>query len=930
MKKALKYFGIFILVILVILIITPFLFKGKITSLIKEEIDKNVKARVEFSGVSLSLLRNFPDLTVSIKNLKVIGIEDFEQDTLVSMNNFRLTLELMSVIKGDAIGVKSILLDSPVLLAKVIADGQANWDIMIETEEEEEVIVAEEESALVVKLKNFVIKNGKVVYDDASMAVYVCVDEFNAKMKGDLTLDVTTLEIDATSGKFDFDYEGMRYINKARLDIQTLLDFDLNRLKFDFKDAHAMLNALELGFDGWFEMPESDINFDLTFYSKKAEFKTILSLVPAIYMTDFESLKTSGNLSLKGFAKGTYGETTLPDVGLDLLVENGMFQYPDLPASVNNVNVAMNLFYDGTNDDRTTVDISKFHFEMAGNPFDFTLSVRNPMTTMNVKGNALGKINFANVLQVVPLEGMNLKGLLDANLSFNGNVADLEAGKYEDFNARGLMSLTGFEFESPDLPQKFFIHDARMEFSPRFVELNTFDSRIGESDLKMNGRLENFIPYVFSDQVLKGNLTFTSNLLNLNELMTDDAPVEESTDTIPLSVIEVPANIDFTLASNIGQIKYDNLDIRDARGVIRVIEGKILLENMGMKMLQGEMLMSGEYNTQDMTNPFVDFALDIVNFDIPATFDAFVTVQKLAPIAKGLSGAFSTKMKFNSKLGEDMMPVFSTINGFGNLSSSSVELVNVETFDKISNALKLDESKSNVLNDINAKFTIKDGKVIVDPFNIKLRSINMLLGGEHSLDQSMNYLLKLAVPRSEFGSAANEVINNLVASAAAKGLKVDPSEKVNIDVKIGGTLLDPKFSLDMGGAGQASMDQLKEQVQTQIKAEVDEKIDEAETKIREGLSERAQKLIQDAEKQAESIMKTAEETAQSVRTEANLNAAKIEKEAEGKNVLAQRAAKAAADKLRKDGEASAKKIISEAQIKSDAIIEKAKAEAEKL
>jgi hypothetical protein len=100
----------------------------------------------------------------------------------------------------------------------------------------------------------------------------------------------------------------MRYINKARLDIQTLLDFDLNRLKFDFKDAHAMLNALELGFDGWFEMPESDINFDLTFYSKKAEFKTILSLVPAIYMADFESLKTSGNLSLKGFAKELMGK----------------------------------------------------------------------------------------------------------------------------------------------------------------------------------------------------------------------------------------------------------------------------------------------------------------------------------------------------------------------------------------------------------------------------------------------------------------------------------------------------------------------------------------------------------------------------------------------------------------------------------------------
>ena len=928
MKKAFKYLGIFILLIFVILIIAPFLFKGKITSLIKEEIDKNVKARVEFSGVSLSLIRNFPDLTVSIKNLKVIGIEDFDQDTLVSMNNFRLTLELMSVIKGDAVGVKSILLDHPVLLAKVLADGQANWDIMIETEEEE--IVAEEESTLVVKLKNFVIKNGKVVYDDESLAVFVSVDEFNAQMKGDLTLDVTTLEIDANSGKFDFDYEGMRYINKARLDIQTLLDFDLNRLKFDFKDAHAMLNALELGFDGWFEMPESDINFDLTFYSKKAEFKTILSLVPAIYMTDFESLKTSGNLSLKGFAKGTYGETTLPDVGLDLLVENGMFQYPDLPAAVNNVNVAMNLFYDGTNDDRTTVDISKFHFEMAGNPFDFALSVRNPMTVMNVKGNALGKINFANVLQVVPVEGMDLKGLLDADLVFDGNVADLESEKYEDFNAKGYLVLTGFEFESPDLPQKFTISNANMEFTPRFVELKAFDSRIGESDLKMNGRLENFIPYIFSDKVLRGNLNLTSNLLNLNELMGEDVPTEETADTIPLTVIEVPNNIDFTLASNIGQIKYDNLDIRDASGIIRVVDGKILLQDLGMNMLKGRMLMNGEYNTQDMSKPFVDFALDMVNFDIPATYDAFVTVQKLAPIAKGLGGAFSAKMKFTSNLGEDMMPVFSTINGLGNLNSSSVELVNVETFDKISNALKLDDSRSNVLKDINAKFTIKDGKVIVDPFNIELRSISMLLGGEHSLDQTMNYLLKLSVPRSEFGSAANEVINNLVTSAASKGLNIDPSEKVNIDVKIGGTLLDPKFSLDLGSAGQATIDQLKEQVMSQIKTEVDEKIDEAETKIREDLSEKAQKLIQDAEKQAENIMKTAEETAQTVRTEANLNAAKIEKEAEGKNPLTQRAAKAAADKLRKDGESTAKKIISEAQQKSDAVIERAKAEAEKL
>lgn len=928
MKRVLKYFGIFILVVFVLLLVTPILFKGKITRIVKDEINKNLKARVEFSGVGLSLIRNFPNLTVSVNDLEVVGVEDFENDTLVQMKTFRLTVDIMSVISGDAISVNSILADNPVVLAKVLADGKANWDIMIETEEE--VLPEEEqEAAMVIKLKKFELKNGKVTYHDESLAVFTLLDELNAIMKGDVTLDFTTLEVEATSGKFDFDYEGMRYINKARLELNTLLDFDLNRLKFTLKDANAMLNQLEMGFDGWFEMPEEDINMDISFYSKKTEFKTLLSLVPAIYMADFKDLKSSGNLALKGFAKGTYGETTMPDVGLDLLVEKGMFKYPDLPASVDNVNIAMNLFYDGTSEDKTTVDISKFHFELAGNPFDFTLSVRKPMTVQHVKGTVKGKIDFSKVLQVVPLEGMELKGLLDANLSFDGNVADLEKEKYEDFNALGNLLLTGFEFSSPDLPKKMTISTASMEFSPRYVELKSFDSRIGESDLKMKGRLENFIPYVFSDQVLKGNLTFTSDLLNLNEFMTSTTE-EAAADTVPLTIIEVPKNIDFTLASSIGHIKYDKLDIRDAKGIIRVVDGKILLDNMAMKMLQGEMRMSGEYNTQDMTKPFVDFSFDIVNFSIPATFNAFNTVQKLAPIAQGLGGGFSVKMKLNSLLGQDMMPVFSTINGLGNLKSASIELVKVETFDKIASSLKLDESKTNTLRDVDLKFSIKNGKVIVDPFSLKLRSINMLLGGEHSLDQSMNYLLKMAIPRVEFGKAANEMINNLAATAAAKGLKIEPGDNVNVDVKIGGTLFSPKFSLDMGGSGKASVEQLKEQVKTQIKAEVDSKIDEAETKVREGLNEKAQKLIQDAEKQAELIMKNAQEAAQAVRTEANLNAAKIEKEAEGKNPLAQRAAKAAADKLRKDAETNANKIVSEAQLKSNGLIEQAKKEAEKL
>lgn len=929
MKQALKYFVVVILVIIVLLILTPIFFKGKISLLIQDEISKNVKARVEFTDVRLTLFRNFPDLTIFVKNLGVIGTEVFENDTLVSMKNLRLTVELMSLIRGGSIGIKSVVLENPVLHAKVLEDGRANWDIMIDTYEEDSVAVAEEESSFVVALKNLNIRNGKIVYNDASLAFYLSLEDLNAQMKGDLTLDFTTLEIESSSKAFSVEYEGVRYINRATLEVNTILEFGLERFKFSFKEASANLNALELGFDGWFEIPEEDIEFDLRFYSRKTDFKTILSLIPAIYTNEFQNLKTSGNLSLKGFAKGTYGETTFPDVGIDLLVENGMFQYPGLPASVKNVSVAMNLFYDGTNQDNTTFEISRFQFEMAGNPFNFNLSVRNPFTVQHLKGGAFGKIDFSKLTQVVPLEGVELKGVLETNLSFNGMVSDIEKGNYEAFDAKGKFQLAAFEVATPELPYRLAINSAILELTPRFVALQAFEAKIGESDLRISGSFENFIPYAVSGKVLTGNMNFSSNLMNLNQLMSA-TPAEESTDTTVLKIIEIPKNIDFTLASVIGQINYGRLNIENTRGIVRVYNGKVLLDNLTMNLLKGQLNLTGEYNTQEMTKPFVNLALDISNFELPAAFEAFNTIQKLAPIAQGLGGSFSARMNFSSKLSENMMPVLSTANSTGSLSSSSVQLVSVETFDKISSALRLDESKSNLIRDLNLNFNIKNGKVVIDPFDINLRSINMKFGGEHNLDQTINYSLNMIIPRDEFGVAANEVINNLVADAAARGFNIQPSEKVNVNVKIGGTLFAPEFSLNMADRAKAATKQLVDQVQTQIKAEADAKIEEAQIKIREELSERAQKIIQDAERLAAATLKQAEEAAQVIRAEAAVNAARIEKEAEGKNPLAQRAAKTAADRLRKNAEESALKLISEAQQKSDAIIKNAKIEAEKL
>ena len=73
MKKFFKVFALVVLILLVILIVAPFLFKGKIISAVNEQLEKNINAKASVADVNLSLIRNFPNLSVRLKNLMVIG-----------------------------------------------------------------------------------------------------------------------------------------------------------------------------------------------------------------------------------------------------------------------------------------------------------------------------------------------------------------------------------------------------------------------------------------------------------------------------------------------------------------------------------------------------------------------------------------------------------------------------------------------------------------------------------------------------------------------------------------------------------------------------------------------------------------------------------------------------------------------------------------
>jgi hypothetical protein len=922
-----------ILLVLIALLTVPVIFKDKIRVTVENTINESVNATVRFEDYSLSFFRNFPNLAFSMKNLSVTGIDKFSGDTLAGFESFNLVFNLASLFKKSGYEVKSVIMDRAVVNAIVHSDGSVNWDIEKDTTtvEDDET---EEASDMKILLELVEMRNSRISYIDYESDMSAYLRDVSFSLTGDMTETETDLKIKLRSDDFTFVMEGMKYLNRSVLEGDIDLLANLDTYKYTFRENYLSVNDLKLNFTGWVAMPEDDIETDLEFSTPQTTFKTLLSLVPAIYMKDYQDLTATGNFILNGSARGIYSDadSTLPDISLNMSVENGLISYPDLPEKITNISLISEVFVDGTDMDLTTVQVPKFHMELAGSPFDMAFSLRTPISDPDFSGFMKGRIDLGALTKAVPMDSIDLSGIIDMSVKMAGRMSMLEKGQYDKFQASGNMNIENMLVAMTGYPE-VKINNAGFEFTPAYASMPAASLNIGgKSDFLLSGRLENYIPYVLSDGTIKGNLSLRSKLIDATEIMskmaTDTTAIE---DTTSLAAIHIPRNIDFTFDAVADQLLYDKINARNVKGNIVVRDGVLSMRNTGMSILSGSITMNADYDTRDTLKPSVKAGLQVTGMRINDAFNTFNTVQMLAPAAKGVAGIINARLDYSSLLGSNMMPVISSISGAGKIQSDEVTLLESASFDKMKEVLKLGDKFTNTFRDISASFKIADGRIFVSPFDVKSGSMKMNISGDQGIDQTMNYIVKTEIPRSDLGTSVNSLITNLSAQAASFGLKFTPSEIIKVNVKITGTFRKPVITPFFGsGAGESTAGSPKETVKETAKQAVSNAVDDGKAKARAEAEEQGAKIVAEAEQRAQQIRDEAGRAAERLRQEAAVQAGKINEAAASKGALAQAAAKKSADAVIKSADTKATQLVQEADQQANKIVEEAKGRSQAL
>ena len=962
--KIVKIFAGFILLIIILLIAIPILFKDKIKTKVVEVINQSVNATLTFGDYKLGFFRNFPNLTFSLGNLSVVGKDKFETDTLAAITSFDMVLNLSSLFKKSGYEIKTVLVDDAEINIRYLTDGSANFDIMKDTGEAVPAATPSAPSAtpaapanpspgMKILLKRVEVTNSSISYFDESLAMKTWLNNFSLTMSGDMTANETDLKIMASSGEFTYLMDGVKYLNKTVAEAKLDMHANLEKWSFTFGDDYLTINDLKVNFKGTVDMPGDDITTNIEFQSEKSDLKSLMSLIPSVYMSDYKDLTTSGDFALSGKAVGVYSDadSTLPNVNLNFSVSNGLISYPALPEQIKNINVKSEIYYDGTDDDKTTVAVDPFHMELAGNPFDMTLYLKTPISDPDIKGSLKGRIDLASLSKAIPMDSISLSGLIDMSVQMAGRMSMIDKGQYDKFTASGTMGIKDMLVSMTGYPE-VKINSADLGFTPAFATLSNGSINVGgKSDFAMTGRLENYIPYVFNDKTLKGTMSLKSRLTDVTEIMsamtsvtaetkgtgasssgspaanapTDaPSPATAGNDTSALAVVKVPENLDFDFDALIDELRYDKIQARNLKGHLIVRNGILSIKDAGMNILGGLISMNADYDTRDTLKPSMKATFGIQSIGVKDAFDTFNSVQKLAPAAQGIDGKINLNLNYESLLGRDMMPVLNSITGSGKVQSDEITLVKSATFDKMKEVLKLGDKYNNVFKNVNASFRIDDGRIYVSPFDVKTGNLKMNISGDQGIDQTLNYFVKTEIPRSDLGSSVNSLIDNISAQAASFGISFKPSEILKVNVSVTGTfkkpVVAPVFGNSMAGSTAGEKSVIKETAGQALGAVTDK----AKEKTSAEAEAEAARLIKEAEAKGQQLRDEAAKAADKLRNEADIQAKKLIEEASTKNSLTKLAAQKSADAIRKSADTNANKLVKEADVQATKLVDEAK------
>ena len=306
----------------------------------------------------------------------------------------------------------------------------------------------------------------------------------------------------------------------------------------------------------------------------------------------------------------------------------------------------------------------------------------------------------------------------------------------------------------------------KMDFSYSNRKFHIAESRllVGNSDFELTGELRHIGRWLRDKGTLEGELNFTSNRTDVDELLAlisaDEGSLEEAKDKKAKDEevksdeakeeesepFLVPNNVDLVLNTQIKQAQFLNQTAYDLGGKVYVKDGALVLEEVGFICNAAKLQLTAMYRTPRRNHIYVGFDYHMIDINIQELIGMIPQLDTMMPMLRSFKGEAELHLAAETYTNAQYQIKPSTIRGAASIFGKDLVVMDNETFSTISKLLMFSKKTENRVDSISAEMTIYKKEIDVYPFCVSLDNYMVALGGRHNLDMTFNYDVNVLSP----------------------------------------------------------------------------------------------------------------------------------------------------------------------------------------
>jgi hypothetical protein len=733
-RKIFFYLVLTLVVLLLSLTASVFLFKDKIIRQFIEEANKNLQTPVKIGQMDVSVFEKFPQISIVLRD---VYVEDSHpgQYPLLTASTLAFQLHPIELWRGKYI-IRGVQIFNSETNLRIDAKGQNNYTIFKATEGN----TGTGGGGVTFELSHIDLKKTRFHYVDLhdrknmtftsevlDASIHSVLNVYHVKTHGQLTTEM-------------LDIGGSAYLAGKNFTIDSDLTYDDQNRLLTIHPSTLELKKSSFAVHGSYGWKNDNV-VDLTVDGQDTDIQTIVSLLPESATHGLEKYQSKGDVYFSSTLKGVISQRKNPAFSVKFGFDNATIYHPDYKSRIEDATLEGSFASSDITDlSKAVLVLKNVQGKLNHESFVANFVLQN-FNDPEVICHFKGRVDAGSLLDFYPVENVSdVSGYLLADVSFEGRVGLLKRrATAQKVSTQGTIELQEIrmKFGAGKIPLDGM--RGNLQFSNNDLALSNVSGKLGNSDFLLNGFFKNIITFLlFENQPIGIETDLKSNYIDMNQLLAIGfgQPTGKQEQEYAFSISK---NINLNFNCDVKAMTYKRFHATNLKGDLLVKNEMAVSRNITLHAMGGDMMLSGIIDAKNKKAIDVVSTCKVTGVYLDSAFYVFENFQQSFIKDKHLRGRAYADVNLEMALKPSLHLFPETLIADIGLAIKGGELNNFEPMQKLNRYVNDKELSHLRFSDIKNDIHIENKTIYIPQMEIRTNVTSLRVSGTHTFDQQIDY-----------------------------------------------------------------------------------------------------------------------------------------------------------------------------------------------